>query len=132
MCRCKTGTVSYGDKDNCGHFAVCLPMMYLDYTLTLNKCLFKNFLPQKHTKTTLIKCVVLCYIAIGKGGIGCGIYRTEKNNNKKWDEKNLKRISLAVPIDLAEKLEQYLEETGMSKNGFIVSLIREKMEALGK
>ncbi|MBR4015331.1 MAG: antitoxin [Anaerotignum sp.] len=56
----------------------------------------------------------------------------KKINNKKWDEKNLKRISLAVPIDLAEKLEQYLEETGMSKNGFIVSLIREKMEALGK
>lgn len=56
----------------------------------------------------------------------------KKINNKKWDEKNLKRISLAVPIDLAEKLEQYLGETGMSKNGFIVSLIREKMEALGK
>lgn len=49
---------------------------------------------------------------------------------KKWDDKNLKRYSVAMPIALAKKMELYLEKTGMSKNGFIVSLVREKMEQL--
>lgn len=43
----------------------------------------------------------------------------KKASNAKWDSENLKRMSLAVPIELYEQMRVYTQESGESTNGFI-------------
>ena len=51
-----------------------------------------------------------------------------KASNRRWDEKNLKRLSLAIPIELFNELDAHLRETGMTRNRFITEAITEKLD----
>ena len=52
---------------------------------------------------------------------------TEKKraSNAKWDSKNLKRLSLALPIDDYEHMKEHINSTGETQNGFIKRAIKE-------
>ena len=49
----------------------------------------------------------------------------KKASNAKWDSVNLKRMSLAVPVDLHERMTDHVRVTGESVNGFIKRAIDE-------
>lgn len=51
-----------------------------------------------------------------------------KKANEKWNAKNIKRFSIAAPIEKAEQIEMYCNEKGISKNLFFVSAALEKIE----
>ena len=46
-----------------------------------------------------------------------------KAANAKWDAANLKRMSLAVPVERYEKMTQRIKETGETMNGYLNRLI---------
>lgn len=48
-----------------------------------------------------------------------GYTQARKNANKNWDEKNLDRISIALPKGSKEALKEHAETCGESVNGFI-------------
>ena len=50
-----------------------------------------------------------------------------KEGNKKWDAKNLDRISIAIPKGRKATIEAYAKEQGESINGFVNDLLREKL-----
>ena len=50
-----------------------------------------------------------------------------KEGNKKWDTKNLDRISIAVPKGRKATIETYAKAHGESINGLINALLREKL-----
>lgn len=52
----------------------------------------------------------------------------KKASNAAWDSKNLKRMSLAMRIDLYERMKSHLDKTGESANGFITNAISEKLD----
>lgn len=52
----------------------------------------------------------------------------KKINNKKWDDKNLKRMSLAIPIDLYNRLENYAKENELSVNKAIRTAIEHMLD----
>ena len=43
----------------------------------------------------------------------------KKASNARWDAKNLKRMSLAVPVSLHDRMVGHIDETGETMNGFI-------------
>lgn len=47
----------------------------------------------------------------------------KKASNAKWDAANLKRMSLAVPIERYEQMSQRIKETGETMNGYLNRLI---------
>lgn len=47
----------------------------------------------------------------------------KRESNRKWDAANLKRLSLAVPVDRYEKMKQRITETGETMNGYLNRLI---------
>lgn len=49
----------------------------------------------------------------------------KKASNAKWDAANLKRMSLAVPVDLHDRMREHVKETGETVNGFIKRAIDE-------
>lgn len=49
----------------------------------------------------------------------------KKASNAKWDAVNLKRVSVAMPVDLHERMTKHLEKTGETQNGFIKRAIDE-------
>lgn len=49
----------------------------------------------------------------------------KKASNAKWDAANLKRMSLAVPVELHERLTDHVGVTGESVNGFLKRAIDE-------
>ena len=49
----------------------------------------------------------------------------KKASNAKWDSVNLKRISVALPVELHERMEKHTEKTHETKNGFIKRAIHE-------
>lgn len=51
----------------------------------------------------------------------------KKASNQKWDQANLKRMSLAMPIKLYEIFDKYCTDNGTSKNGMINQIIAEKV-----
>lgn len=51
----------------------------------------------------------------------------KKTSNQKWDQANLKRMSLAMPIRLYEQFEKYCVDNNISKNGLINQIIAEKV-----
>ena len=51
-----------------------------------------------------------------------------KASNKKWDEANLKRMSLAVSCDRYERMKEYTMKTGESINGFVNRAIDETIK----
>ena len=60
------------------------------------------------------------------------VSEAKKRANKKWDKNNLKRLSLAIPIETFNKLDLFCKNTKVSKNSFIKSAIDEKLERDGK
>ena len=53
----------------------------------------------------------------------------KKASNAAWDSKNLKRMSLAMRIDLYERMKTHINRIGeKSANGFIVNAIIEKLD----
>ena len=55
-----------------------------------------------------------------------------KRANLKWDATNLKRLSLAMPIAVYERMEAFTTEHKESKNGFIVAAVRDRLETNGE
>lgn len=52
----------------------------------------------------------------------------KKASNAKWDAENLKRMSLAVPCSLYDRMKEYTQVTGETMNGFIKRAITETLE----
>lgn len=52
----------------------------------------------------------------------------KKESNRRWDEKNLDRISIAVPKGNREKIKAHAAAQGETVNGFIKRAIDEVME----
>lgn len=53
------------------------------------------------------------------------ISEKKRESNRKWDAANLKRLSLAVPVERYEKMKQKITETGETINGFLNRIIDE-------
>ena len=51
-----------------------------------------------------------------------------KEGNKRWDEKNLDRVSLAMPKGKKEEVQAHATQCGESVNAFINRAIDEAME----
>ena len=51
-----------------------------------------------------------------------------KEGNRRWDEKNLDRISIALPKGSKDKIKAHAESKGESVNSFINRAIAETME----
>ena len=51
----------------------------------------------------------------------------KKASNAKWDAANLKRMSLAMPLDMFNKMQDHIKGTGETANGFIKRAISETM-----
>ena len=54
----------------------------------------------------------------------------KKASNAKWDAQNLKRMSLAIPIALYERIAIHIAETGETVNGFRRSAIVDRLDKL--
>ena len=52
----------------------------------------------------------------------------KKEGNKRWDAKNLDRLSIALPKGSKEEIKAHAEKQGESINGFISRAIKETME----
>lgn len=52
----------------------------------------------------------------------------KKASNTKWDMKNLKRMSLAVPLELYERMQSRVKQTGETMNGFIKRAVSELLD----
>ena len=52
----------------------------------------------------------------------------KKASNAKWDSENLKRMSLAVPVEMYERMQARIEQTGETMNGFIKRSIVETLD----
>lgn len=53
----------------------------------------------------------------------------KRRNNAAWDAKNLKRMSLAVPLQLFERMQDHIDATGQTMNGFIKQAIERELNA---
>lgn len=51
----------------------------------------------------------------------------KKASNAKWDSENLKRMSLAVPVEMHERMQTRISQTGETMNGFIKRAITETL-----
>ena len=56
----------------------------------------------------------------------------KKASNAKWDQANLCRMSLAVPVDLRKQMSTYIAQSGESMNGFIKRAIMEALDRSDK
>lgn len=56
------------------------------------------------------------------------ISEKKKASNLAWDSKNLKRMSLAMRVDLYDRMKAHITEKGESANGFITNAIAEKLD----
>ena len=52
----------------------------------------------------------------------------KKAANARWDSENLKRISVAMPVELHERMTDHIGNTGETKNGFIKRAIKETID----
>ena len=43
----------------------------------------------------------------------------KKASNAKWDAENLKRMSLAIPVDQYDRMREHISDTGETVNGFL-------------
>ena len=49
----------------------------------------------------------------------------KRASNAKWDSVNLKRISVAMPVDLHVRMVKHIKDTGETTNGFVKRAIDE-------
>lgn len=47
------------------------------------------------------------------------ITEKKKASNKKWDDANLKRLSVAVPLYMYQRMQEYIDNSKESMNSFI-------------
>lgn len=52
----------------------------------------------------------------------------KKISNARWDAANLKRLSLAMLVTDYNRMEAYLQKTGITRNRFINNAISEKID----
>ena len=52
----------------------------------------------------------------------------KKEGNKRWDAKNLDRLSIALPKGSKDEIKAHAESKGESVNGFISRAIKETIE----
>lgn len=52
----------------------------------------------------------------------------KRASNAKWDAANLKRMSLAIPLELFNEMDKHRQVTQESTNGFLKRAIRETIE----
>lgn len=52
----------------------------------------------------------------------------KKASNAKWDSENLKRMSLAVPVEMNERMQAHIKQTGETMNGFIKRSITQTLD----
>jgi predicted HicB family RNase H-like nuclease len=52
----------------------------------------------------------------------------KKEGNKRWDAKNLDRMSIALPKGTKDAIKAHAEKNGESVNGFINRAIKETIE----
>ena len=52
----------------------------------------------------------------------------KKEGNKRWDAKNLDRLSIALPKGSKDEIKAHAESKGESVNGFISRAIRETID----
>lgn len=52
----------------------------------------------------------------------------KKASNARWDAENLKRMSLAVPCQLYDRMKEHVEKTVETTNGFIKRAISETID----
>ena len=64
-------------------------------------------------------------IKVERGCFAVPLSEKKKASNAKWDAENLKRMSLAVPCSLHIKMQEHINQTGESMNGFIKRAIDE-------
>ena len=57
------------------------------------------------------------------------VSEAKKNSNRRWDEKNIKRISLCVKKEYAATIAERAAELGKPVNRYIVDLIRQDIDA---
>ena len=50
-----------------------------------------------------------------------------KEGNKRWDEKNLDRVSIAMPKGKKDEIKAAAVASGQSMNAYIIAVIDEKM-----
>ena len=67
-------------------------------------------------------------ITQGKGVEAVSLSEKKKASNAKWDAENLKRMSLAVPCSLHDRMKEHTEKTGETMNGFVKRAIMETLE----
>ena len=48
----------------------------------------------------------------------------QRRANKKWNDKHVKKFTLSMPILEYDTMEQHIETTGESRNGFIRKAIK--------
>ena len=60
-----------------------------------------------------------------KGVIILPITEKKKAANARWDSANLKRISVAMPVDLHTRMVRHIKETGETTNKFVKRAIDE-------
>ena len=54
----------------------------------------------------------------------------KKASNARWDEKNLKRLSLAIPIEEYEEMQEAIRIAGDSQNKFMRLAIKERTKSI--
>ena len=60
------------------------------------------------------------------------ITNAQKKAKKKYEDSHYKRITLLIPKEEAEQLENICKLHNYSKNGFIRAAVQEKIERLGE
>lgn len=74
----------------------------------------------------LDKCIAFSYTTIERGD-NVPLSEKKKASNMAWDSKNLKRLSLALRLDLYERMKNHVDGQKESVNGFISSAVAEKL-----
>lgn len=52
----------------------------------------------------------------------------QRRANKKWNDKNMKKFTLSMPIDEYDVMEEHIQSTGQTRNGFVREAIRNAID----
>lgn len=55
--------------------------------------------------------------------------KKKKESNERWDKKNLKRMSLAIPLELYDSLKSHVDSREETVNGFLKRAITETIDS---
>lgn len=63
-----------------------------------------------------------------KEGDRITVSEAKKRANKKWNDANLKRYGIALPVEEAEEIDEFCKKKDISKNSFFREAAKEKIE----